>query len=291
MNLSPEVSVIIPVYNRAQLICETLQSIRDQVFQNWECYIIDDGSTDDTQKVIRNYIQDDDRFFLILRPESKMKGAASCRNLGLEYAKGTYIQFLDSDDLLSEDKLSEQVKLLQKENDFTIIISKWGIFDSEYELFKNFTVYDTFNYVPDFLNALIQSKGYLPQHSYLIPRNLIRLGGHWNENLSLNDDGEFMIRILTNCQKILFSPLSTVWYRKPTLNNLSRRFDSKTMQKAIYSWELIESQLMIAFGNDAKNYIGWSISRFFLNVRNFQPDLIFLNQVFFKDQILKEKKN
>ena len=107
-----DVSIIIPLFNKEDFVVETLKSIEDQTFMDWECIIVDDGSTDNSLGKVKDYIQDKERFRLYNRPHIRMKGASTCRNVGLEMAKGKYIQFLDADDLVSSEKLKRQVDLL-----------------------------------------------------------------------------------------------------------------------------------------------------------------------------------
>ena len=95
---APYFSIIIPTYNRADIIIETLSSIHCQTFESWECIIIDDGSTDKSIDKISGYIKNDTRFVLKQR-DSHPKGPTKCRNIGLKYAKANKIIFFDSDDL------------------------------------------------------------------------------------------------------------------------------------------------------------------------------------------------
>jgi len=95
----PLVSIIIPTYNRAHLIGETLDSVLAQTYTNWECIVVDDGSTDGTDKLLTAYCEKDARLQYFKR-EILPKGASHCRNIGLEKASGEYCMFLDSDDLL-----------------------------------------------------------------------------------------------------------------------------------------------------------------------------------------------
>ena len=90
MNL---ISIIIPTYNRAHLIGETLDSVLAQTYPHWECLFIDDGSTDNSIEVIQAYTKQDKRMKLFTRPAHRMKGANACRNIGLENAVGEYIVF------------------------------------------------------------------------------------------------------------------------------------------------------------------------------------------------------
>ncbi|GAA4943021.1 glycosyltransferase family 2 protein [Algibacter agarivorans] len=93
-------SLIIPTYNRATLIGETIQSVIDQSYSNWECIVVDDGSTDNTEQVVNEFINRDSRISFYRRPEGRLKGANACRNFGLEKSNGAIINWLDSDDLL-----------------------------------------------------------------------------------------------------------------------------------------------------------------------------------------------
>lgn len=103
------VSIIIPTYNRAHLIGATLESILAQTYINWECIIVDDGSTDNTNEVVNNYVIKDSRFRYHKRPERIRKGANACRNYGFEISKGEFINWFDSDDVMLDDFIKEKV--------------------------------------------------------------------------------------------------------------------------------------------------------------------------------------
>src|SRR5690554_7733611 len=107
---NPLVSIIIPCYNAEAYLKETINSILHQHYQNWECIIINDHSTDSTSKIAQKYCLDfPNKFIYKLNPR---KGACAARNEGLRVAKGEYIQFLDADDLLSETKIENQINAL-----------------------------------------------------------------------------------------------------------------------------------------------------------------------------------
>lgn len=95
----PLVSIIIPTYNRASLIHTAINSVINQSYKNWECIIIDDGSNDNSIEVLKEYSNSDSRISYYSR-YSLPKGAPTCRNIGLEKAKGEFVIFLDSDDYL-----------------------------------------------------------------------------------------------------------------------------------------------------------------------------------------------
>lgn len=113
------ISIIIPIYNRAHLIEETLQSIKVQTYTNWECIIVDDGSTDTTVDITKKLIKEDSRFQFYTRPLDLKKGPSSCRNYAITKMKGKYIQFFDSDDLMHPEHLQFKIEAI-KDNDFVV---------------------------------------------------------------------------------------------------------------------------------------------------------------------------
>lgn len=106
------ISVIVPCYNHSHFIIETLKCIQQQSYSNWECLIINDGSTDDSEEVILNWIEKDPRFVYIYKKNS---GVSDSRNLGIAKSKGIYILPLDSDDKISRTYLQEGVKILDND--------------------------------------------------------------------------------------------------------------------------------------------------------------------------------
>ena len=106
----PYISVIIPNFNRGDLLKETLESLVMQDFQDWEAIIVDDGSGDESEQTANSFIQKDPRFRLHNR-ECLPSGAPVCRNIGIRMAKGSFLMFLDSDDLLRPFALSQRVEM------------------------------------------------------------------------------------------------------------------------------------------------------------------------------------
>jgi len=105
------ISIIIPSYNYGFLLAQTLKSIEKQSYNNWETIIIDNGSTDNTKEIVEQFTKKDSRFKLLTE---KKKGVSKARNKGLQTANGEFIQFLDADDLISENKLKLQIEYLEK---------------------------------------------------------------------------------------------------------------------------------------------------------------------------------
>lgn len=123
---TPLISIIIPTYNRAHLIGETLDSIIIQTYSNLECIVVDDGSYDYTEELMEFYSQKDPRIQFHHRPESRKKGANACRNYGFKISKGDYINWFDSDDLMTADFVGIKLKGIQSGNyDFCITKTKY----------------------------------------------------------------------------------------------------------------------------------------------------------------------
>lgn len=95
---------------------ETLISIQEQTFKNWECLIIDDGGTDDTLEVISPIIENDQRFKYFNRPDQYLKGLPGCRNYGIDLAQGNHIIFFDDDDIVHPDNLKIGVEVVELNN-------------------------------------------------------------------------------------------------------------------------------------------------------------------------------
>lgn len=116
----PLVSVIVPAYNYARFIADTLASVQAQSYQQWECIVVDDGSTDGTGAVVRRIAESDLRITYVSQIN---KGLAAARNAGINCSKGEYLHFLDADDLLEDRKLERQVQFLELHPEVDIVFS------------------------------------------------------------------------------------------------------------------------------------------------------------------------
>lgn len=110
---SPLVSVIIPTFNSEKYISDTIISVQNQTYKNWEILLVDDCSIDETQKIITTFLMDKRIQFY---PLEKNSGTGVARNFALANAKGKYIAFLDADDLWKPEKLEKQIHFMQTNN-------------------------------------------------------------------------------------------------------------------------------------------------------------------------------
>lgn len=122
-NNSPLVTVVIPMFNAFPFIGEMLECMEKQTYSNWELIVVDDGSTDESAATVQSYAEKDSRITLIKRPEDRKKGGNTCRNIGLENAKGEYIIWFDADDLIAPYCLEQRVNYIQKHPEIDIAIA------------------------------------------------------------------------------------------------------------------------------------------------------------------------
>lgn len=126
--MSELVSIITPTYNTEKFIKETLKSVQNQTYQNWEMILVDDASTDETVKIISDFAKKDSRIKLFTLEKNSGNGFA--RNVALEKAVGKYIAYLDADDLWFANKLEKQIAFL-KANNLHFTFSFYDCIDEE----------------------------------------------------------------------------------------------------------------------------------------------------------------
>lgn len=138
------VSIIMATYNRAGFIAETLKSIQNQTYDNFECLIIDDGGNDNTFEVIEPILRNDTRFSFQKRPDTYLKGLPGSRNYGLDLAKGEYIIFFDDDDIVHPLNLELCVLELSR-NEVSFCRYIRGYFQDKFDYSFDYSkIYDTF---------------------------------------------------------------------------------------------------------------------------------------------------
>lgn len=210
---NPLVTIIIPTFNRANLIGETLDSILLQTYQHWECIIVDDGSTDNTEEVLQEYLKTDSRFQYHHRPIDKIKGGNSCRNYGFERSIGKYIKWFDSDDIMHPELLEKQVQVLEdnKDLDFCACLSKMFItrIEDSSEVFcpENISGNNAiFNFIIGKLYFLTPST--LWKREILIDKEL------FDETLFRSQEADFNFRRLTEGNKFCYLEEILFYFRR-----------------------------------------------------------------------------
>lgn len=202
MSHIPFFSIIIPTYNRAHIIKSTLDSVRNQTFVNYELIIVDDGSTDKTKDIVTEYINYHQltnwHYHFKINGE---RGAA--RNFGVNKSKGTFITFLDSDDILYKNHLATA-------NGFILNNQKAKIFHSAYEFKKNnSSTIRGIKYPSKNLNNAILNGNIMSCFGVFIKRDLALIYSFdENRELSGSEDWLLWLRLITK-NTICFQPIVT----------------------------------------------------------------------------------
>lgn len=184
----PKVSVIVPAYNQAKYLKQTLNSVLNQTYNDWECVIVNDGSTDNTAKIAKNYVKKDKRFKYIYQ---KNKGLAGARNTGIKTSQGEYIGFLDSDDLWKPSMLEKTVTFLAGNHKTSIVSGAWSYVDKNGKLIsrKNGPA-KCENYLVELLFGNL-----FPVHALLIKKAVFIDCGFFDSSLPSSEDWDMWLRV------------------------------------------------------------------------------------------------
>lgn len=282
------VSIIIPTYNRAALLRETLKSVSRQKLTNWECIVVDDGSEDNTKMVVKEFTDGDNRFTYFRRPSSYKKGATSCRNYGFLKSKGEYIQWLDDDDLLSKNKLIAQVQTL-KSCESAIATCDWDILWPGKKYFRRNLLNGKDSLTAkEYFEELREHQTFVPPHTFLAPRFIVEKAGPWHPHLTLNDDAEFFTRVILQANKVVSSADGYVLYREHEGQRLSHQINSERLHSLLESLRLIHSHLSV-HGIEVKPFFKWKLLRILLSNWRKEKSLLQQYSSFFEENDIYQK--
>lgn len=220
----PLVSILIPAYNAQEWIADTLRSAIAQTWEPKEIIVVDDGSTDQTLTIVREFESDNLRVVT-----QSNQGAAAARNKALSLAHGDYIQWLDADDLLAPDKIDLQMKAVADGCNKRVLLSApFGRFKYRYyrtqfiptSLWKDQSAVQ-------WLTHKLGENVYMQTATWLVSRELTDVAGPWNTQLLGDDDGEYFCRVLLASEGVRFVPNARVYYRAPWFGTLSHIGQSK----------------------------------------------------------------
>lgn len=225
--MNPTVSIIMATYNRSEYILESIESILKQTYENWECIIVDDGSTDATEEVLAPVLNKDTRFKYYKRTSNYQKGLPGSRNFGLDLAKGDYIIFFDDDDIAHPQNL--ELCLLE--------FNKQEISFCRYnrEVFKGDFIYD-FDFSKEYSSFFIDNRDINK-----ILRNEIQFNScqvmwtresfanhRYTEHLKYAEEWEVYARVLSSIGKGI-SINKTLYYGRKHLNSVTGDFNTKNL--------------------------------------------------------------
>jgi GT2 family glycosyltransferase len=234
------VSIIIPCYNAAQWLPQTLESALEQTWENYEIILVDDGSTDDSVAVARQF---EERGVRVI--EQQNRGASAARNCGLEHASGDFIQYLDADDLLSSDKITRQMEALNDAPEGSLATCAWGRFvdDPETAQFHREPLWADFP-PTEFLITAWTNLWMMQPGVWLVPRAVSDAAGRWDESLSLDDDGEYFARVVLASAGVKFVDDAKVYYRSGLSTNLASTRSPKALQSGFTSVQKATQHLL-----------------------------------------------
>jgi glycosyltransferase involved in cell wall biosynthesis len=216
--MKPLVSILIPAYNAESWLAATLASAIAQTWDRKEIIVVDDGSTDGTLAIARQFESDTVRV-----TTQKNQGAAAARNQAFALSQGDYIQWLDADDLLGPDKIATQMQALEKTPNPRLLLSgAWGKFLYREKKAK---------FVPsplwcdlspaEWLIQKMANNCYMQTATWLVSRAITEAAGPWDTRLLGDDDGEYFCRVLLASEGVRFVPAAKVYYRMAGSSSLS----------------------------------------------------------------------
>lgn len=216
--MKPLVSILIPAYNAEETLPYTIQSALAQTWPRREIIVVNDGSTDNTEKIARQF---EPKGVVVV---SKANGGQSeAINYALPISRGDYIQHLDSDDLLAPDKIERQLEVLRTGNGNRILFSSaWAPF-----YYRTRTAQFVHNGLcedlapADWLARKLSQNIYMANASWLVSRELTEAAGPWDASLHYDQDGEYFARVLLAAERVCYVPGSRVYYRTNTTKSVS----------------------------------------------------------------------
>lgn len=247
MKTAPAISVVIPAFNRGYVIDKAIASVLNQTFKDYEIIVVDDGSTDNTQDVVKNI--NDERIRYLYQNNG---GGSKARNTGIDAARGKYIAFLDSDDVFLPHHLENAFPVLESGNDictYTQVIVDRGqgvnFLKPPRGIRRN----------EDISEYLMCDRGFVPTISLIIPQKLAQQV-KYDEKIKAGQDTDFAIRLVKAGAQLKMMPEpGAIWNDKFNSSRISSRGDPTQR----YAW-LVDLGSMVtkkAFFADR----GWMIAK------------------------------
>ena len=277
----PLVSICMPVYNGARFLSYTIDNILAQSYRNIELIIVDDGSTDDSYNIARQYVNKSKRGGGKVFSQSN-EGAFSARNRALKESTGEYIMFMDCDDFISHHKIQRQIEILQENDPYTIVSCEWDIFCSNIQeaAFPNRCVYRNYHNPIDMLIEMLNKGEMMLNSCWMMSQELIKSAGYWDCRFTINDDGVYFSKVLASASKVIFCPDARVYYRRGHASLSTYDIFSDTKLTALLESYKEQAKILLAQTTSAEARRGIA--------RNFA---LVMCKARFNSQIYREAKN
>ena len=225
----PTISIILPARNSADYLNRSIDSVISQKYPGWELIIINDGSSDNTREIASGYCEKDPRISLY---DSNGAGVSAARNLGLDKACGSYVSFLDSDDMLDPECLSDLVGLCEKENADIAQCSFFYSYPDGRNVPDNEAVSAVFYGHDEIMNAYFSGmigKVNLACWGKLYSSDLIK-DIKFDETLKIQEDAYFTFQCCMKASKIVCSSAARYYYSQNPKSVMNKPFDGSKMQ-------------------------------------------------------------
>lgn len=241
--MQPFFSVIIPLYNKEKYIKATLDSVLAQSFKDFEVVIVNDGSTDNSQAIVQDY--DDGRISVISKEN---KGLSHTKNYGIQNANGSYMAFLDADDLWSDTYLETCFSQIESHPDFKVFATNYNVFwpkehidlakkDNKKSRYKNISQYTDIIKYP------------ISQSSFIVHKSVFEKAGYFDASINYGEDEDFYIRCLKHFA-ISYNPNPLIFYRLGIDNQMTQPNTDFVKQVPDFNKYLLDSD-----DTDLKKYI------------------------------------
>jgi glycosyltransferase involved in cell wall biosynthesis len=225
--MSQLVSILIPAYNAEQWIRESIGSALSQTWQNKEIVVVDDGSTDRTLGIAEQYATSSVKVIA-----QEHRGANAARNTALALARGTYLQWLDADDLLAPDKIEKQMEEANRIADPRVLLtSTWAKFyyRPEKAQFISDGLWQDLDPI-EWLITKFRENAWMNPSVWLVSRELTDLAGPWDERLVRDQDGEYISRVVSKSHGVRFVAEARSYYRQCNQQSVSRQLSNKSLE-------------------------------------------------------------
>jgi glycosyltransferase involved in cell wall biosynthesis len=235
MVLPELVSILIPAYNAEKWIRQAIASALGQTWSHKEVIVVDDGSTDGTLGIAREF---EPRSVKVVTQDNR--GASAARNKAFSLSTGDFIQWLDADDLLAPDKIEAQMRCASGGKDgLRLFSSPYGVFYHRQKKakFVPSSLWQDQKPIDWFIRSFSEHLWMHPA-GWLVTRRLTELAGPWDERLSMDDDGEYFARVVAQSEDIVFVNEAKCYYRQSSFRQLSKNFSEKALDSRFLSTKL-----------------------------------------------------
>lgn len=215
MDNKPTISIIVPVYNTEKYLRRCLDSIVAQTFKDYECIIVDDGSTDDSAAICDEYEKKDSRFKVL---HKKNEGVSTARNVGIEYAEGEFITFVDSDDYLS----SVYLRDLYDNKEYNYVVGSFQTFPAPSTVIAGNESYESKDFA-HFLRLCNLCNGY-PWGKLFKTSIINKYKIRFNRNLTVYEDYLFCLDYIKHIDSVIQIPNANYYYYSPASKIIPLKF-------------------------------------------------------------------